>query len=170
MARSLLACPTWCDLQSWFCLGREKTSPSLPSCPKAPCLPSPLGPQWSGSFLTSESSLGNHTALRRQRNHFQPARRGWKTLVFALSFTRSPPQLLAKPPPDMWVTLVPKPAGSPESLGLRTKVLSAMPFGPVSLAPSPSDWSVPFPPYQVTSPSTDTLRRTHALGPGPWAG
>lgn len=51
--------------------------------------------------------------------------------------TPQPSAGFPKPPPDVWVALVPKPAGSPESSGLRTKVLRAMPFGPVSLVPFP---------------------------------
>lgn len=79
---------------------------------------------------------------------------GGRNLLFAFSCTR-PPQPLAgfpKPPPDVWVTLVPKPAGSPESLGLRTKVPLAMPFSPVSLIPL-SLWTClcPFP-YPRTLP------------------
>lgn len=39
-------------------------------------IPVLLDPEWSGSFLTSDSSLESHTALPRQCNHFQPAQRG----------------------------------------------------------------------------------------------
>lgn len=44
-----------------FVWAGEKTTRSLPSHPKSPRPAVPPGPEWSGSFLTSDSSLGSHT-------------------------------------------------------------------------------------------------------------
>lgn len=56
-------------------------------------------------------------------------------MLFAFSLIHHPQPLaeFLKLPPDVWVTLVPKAVGSPESLGAENHHPAVMPFSPVSL-------------------------------------
>lgn len=114
---------------------------------------------------------GATQSLTRQHNYFQPAWWGWKTL--AACFLTHPPALspsagFLKPSPDVWVTLVPSLQSPPGLPGLITMVLSAMPFSPMTLTPSPPripTSRVPFSPPTPVRGHMQMDTNTDALGP-----
>lgn len=133
VAQHILACSRWRDLESRFCLGQEKKSSLISRPPQVPHPPSPLGPEWSGSFFTQNRVCG---ALPRLHNYSQPAWWGWKTLTVCFLTHQSNPYL--QQDFQNHLQMCSRVAGFPESSGLRPKVLSAVPFSPVSQVPSPS--------------------------------
>lgn len=56
--------------------GPGKNSSLISQLSQDTSIPVLLDPEWSGSFLTSDSSLESHTALPRQCSHFQPTQQG----------------------------------------------------------------------------------------------
>lgn len=142
VARHLLAYPRWCDLQSQFCLDPEKNSSLTSQLPQGTTPACPTGSQWSGSFLTSESSLGSHTVPCPDCIiTSSPPSRGEKYLLFAFLLSRHPQPLAGfpKPPPDGCVghTGFQACRVSLSLWGVENHHPATMPFSPVSLVPPP---------------------------------
>lgn len=129
----------------------KKQLPHFPAASRH--LACPLGSEWSGSFLPSESCLGPHSPCPDCIiTSSLPGGRGRKTLALCFLTHPPPPAFVGgfpKPPPDVWATLVPKPAGSPESLGAESHVLQPCVPGP----PPSLDTAGPFSLPQSTSPA-----------------